>query len=287
MSFITKRLFPRDKKQLKNNEKNKEDYVTEYYSVLHNAVLLLDAQKKLIDTLSSTEGDSEKEDVRRSMHQTYSENLEDLKTKFYELQKDFKDSLKRLEESPILSSGTNEASATNDLKDSESSNPANPLPEANTVKPNSTKSPGVLQIFYVHEGQMIKEIESDLFYTLNAKLQSVSFQKCQSASDIDPSKMVIVLYIVTTRVGADAWNAIKDIQCLENAILLLIHYKESHSLSGLNSASYLVDDQFKRLRGILDLAFVTDIGFHHCEMNEKSFTTLTSLCREFVNGDTL
>ncbi|XP_053404024.1 uncharacterized protein LOC123545568 [Mercenaria mercenaria] len=76
-------------------------------------------------------------------------------------------------------------------------------------RPINAKAP--LQLFHKHEGNTIKEIEEGIKTILVNKLGAIDFTNCQKTSDIDDGKLLIVPCIVTSRVAADAQNAIKDI----------------------------------------------------------------------------
>ncbi|XP_053404008.1 uncharacterized protein LOC123566456 [Mercenaria mercenaria] len=136
-----------------------------------------------------------------------------------------------------------------------------------------------LQLFYKHEGKTIEEIEKGIKTILVNKFGAIDFTNCQKASDIDGKTLLIIPYIVTSRVAADAENAIEDIPNPENTALLLIHNKEAHALPTQKSSLTLTDQKFKNLRRIIDLAFTTGNGFYHCDMNSRGIDSLCSCCR--------
>ncbi|XP_045187835.2 uncharacterized protein LOC123545573 [Mercenaria mercenaria] len=142
-----------------------------------------------------------------------------------------------------------------------------------------------VQLLNTLGGNSVDEMEKELKTTLTSKLGTMNFITCQSASDLDDKKLVIVLCIVSTRLRADAAKAIKDIKNPGNAALLIIHITEAHYLPNQNSSSNLTDQNFKKLRHIFDMAFKSGNGFFQCDMNERSINELCSFCKKHPYGD--
>ncbi|XP_053404071.1 uncharacterized protein LOC128558521 [Mercenaria mercenaria] len=147
------------------------------------------------------------------------------------------------------------------------------------IKLQPPKISATIQLLHSHSGNTIKDIEAELKTMLKHQLNSVDFIKFNKPEDVDPSKMLIVLSIIASRVGTDAANAIKGIENPENTALLLFHIKESHALTKQASTSVLTDQTFKALGGIFDMAFVNGKGIYQCEMNDIALEGVCTFIR--------
>ena len=72
---------------------------------------------------------------------------------------------------------------------------------------------------------------------------------------------------------------------IENTALLIFHHKGEHALPNQTSDRVLTGPEFKTLRGIHDLAFLSDKGIYDCDMNSKGITTIIDfICRVTVEN---
>lgn len=74
----------------------------------------------------------------------------------------------------------------------------------------------MVQVLHSYKAERFKSIEKDLIALIGSRLKGLQFIKCSKQSSIDPSLKLIVLSILTSRLGTDASNAITDIESKYN-----------------------------------------------------------------------
>lgn len=59
--------------------------------------------------------------------------------------------------------------------------------------------------------------------------------------------------------------------------VIVFHHKDEYVLPSQASKRLLIDESYKCLGGIYDMAYLSSKGIYLCEMNEKSIKSLTRL----------
>ncbi|XP_053404067.1 uncharacterized protein LOC128558520 [Mercenaria mercenaria] len=154
-----------------------------------------------------------------------------------------------------------------------------PAEENKATQENDTDA-SMVQLFSSHSGNTIKGIEMQFTELLTNQLKNINFVKCNQLEDIDSKEMLIVLCIISSRVGTDAAYAIKDINNPANTVLMLIHNKKNHALPKLTSSSVLTDQKFRKLGGVFDLAFFDGRGIYKCEMNDIALKRVCTFIKQ-------
>lgn len=118
--------------------------------------------------------------------------------------------------------------------------------------------------------EVTKMLKRQLMETLYARLKYIGFVGIQNIDDIEKGPPLLALCVNASRMKTDASNAIKGIRELKNTVLVIFHHVEHHADMSLQSSQTLSGQQFSRLAGIYDMAFLKEKGFYQCDMNTKT-----------------
>lgn len=138
-----------------------------------------------------------------------------------------------------------------------------------------------VQIYHQRRGSLIGLVVEELLNRLKEHLsqdnKDLEVIRCETSDDIQPGKPLLVLCMSTSRLGTDAKTAIQGIPELRHSALLIFHHKDQHALPSQLSERILADSEFRSLRGIFDLAYLTGKGMYACDMNSRAITGITEL----------
>lgn len=142
------------------------------------------------------------------------------------------------------------------------------------LNPNSHSTTRMLdRIVYVYiksPSEVTKMLKRQLMETLYARLKYIGFVGIQNIDDIEKGPPLLALCVNASRMKTDASNAIKGVRELKNTVLVIFHHVEHHADMSLQSSQTLSGQQFSRLAGIYDMAFLKEKGFYPCDMNTKT-----------------
>ncbi|XP_060600546.1 uncharacterized protein LOC132753983 [Ruditapes philippinarum] len=113
-------------------------------------------------------------------------------------------------------------------------------------------------------------LKRQLMETLYARLKYIGFVEIQNIDDIEKGPPLLALCVNASRMKTDASNAIKGVRELKNTVLVIFHHVEHHADMSWQSSQSLSGQQFSRLAGKYDMAFLKEKGFYPCDMNTKT-----------------
>ncbi|XP_060590935.1 uncharacterized protein LOC132745935 [Ruditapes philippinarum] len=135
-----------------------------------------------------------------------------------------------------------------------------------------------VQLYHQKGGELITHIREDLLSKLKTHLaqdnKDLDVVTCETSYQIQPDQPLLILCTSSSRLGTDALNAIQGVLQKENTVLLIFHHKDVHALPNQTSDRVLTGPDFKTLRGIYDLAFLSEKGIYECNMNSLAIKSI-------------
>ncbi|XP_060598662.1 uncharacterized protein LOC132752365 [Ruditapes philippinarum] len=148
--------------------------------------------------------------------------------------------------------------------------------ELESKQPHIEKLP--VQLYHQKRGELITHIREDLLSKLKTCLaqdnKELDVVTCETSYQIQPDQPLLILCTSSSRLGTDALNAIQGVLQKENTVLLIFHHKDVHALPNQTSDRVLTGPEFKALRGIYDMAFLSDKGIYVCNMNSLAIKSI-------------
>ncbi|XP_053403999.1 uncharacterized protein LOC123537274 [Mercenaria mercenaria] len=136
-------------------------------------------------------------------------------------------------------------------------------------------------LYSKRQDDLMKMVEKELKHWLNLRIRNVIFTSCDNVNNREPTSPLLVMCISTSRVAADAINAVKEITELDNTALVVFHHKDVHALSFIPSRRALSDSPFAALNNrIYDIAFLQEKGIYHCNFNDKAITDIATFLKQ-------
>ncbi|ESO97988.1 hypothetical protein LOTGIDRAFT_239144 [Lottia gigantea] len=139
-------------------------------------------------------------------------------------------------------------------------------------------SPGGSSIIESIEDSFKKELQTKL----HRKRIDLTYNLIHAHEQNQLREPSIVLCPSFSRLGTDVRSVFSAIQdCGRGTVLVVIHYKDEHSLNKVKSEQML-SSEYSHLSAILDMAYFSKKGFYDCQFNRNTFEELSAFLINFA-----
>lgn len=127
-----------------------------------------------------------------------------------------------------------------------------------------------------------KALTSRLQDRLDRENVTLTTKSCHTAADI-PNGPLVVLCLNMSRVGTNIQEILTGITAARDVFVIVLHQTSEDNLSSLTPTSLRVSgSEFRRLGGILDMAFTSDKMLYDCDINNSSVEKLAMILMKYI-----
>lgn len=127
-----------------------------------------------------------------------------------------------------------------------------------------------------------KALTSRLQDRLDRENVTLTTKSCHTAADI-PNGPLVVLCLNMSRVGTNIQETLTGITAARDVFVIVLHQTSEDNLSSLTPTSLRVSgSEFRRLGGILDMAFTSDKMLYDCDINNSSVEKLAMILMKYI-----
>ncbi|KAL4237646.1 hypothetical protein ACF0H5_002360 [Mactra antiquata] len=147
------------------------------------------------------------------------------------------------------------------------------------------QEPITIQILCKMDIPVLRNAAEELKSQMNKLGLNIDFASVGDYTSTSSVNPLLILCVHSSRLGTDAKNALKGLLYPKMAALLILHPQEKHALPMNRSDRILISEEFSKLGGIFDFAYMAKCGMYSCDMNSACLQELQAFVQQCLNND--